>query len=256
MNKLFIISSFFLASCSVQAFELEYGLGVIDLNAPSYKGSKSTKNFILPFPYLKLKSKYLKIDRGGIKARIFNLKNLSLNLSIAGSAPANTKSVVEREGMPALDFAVEMGPSLVYVMYQSKGGLFQFELPFRSVMTTDLKSIHYLGHNINPTLYYERDIADVKTSFKLGRIYSSQEVNNYYYSVENQFVTPSRTFYKAKEGISSDMFSFTSSVKLHKHHWLAIQFRYDNLNDSVNHDSPLLKSKNNIQLAFIYAYII
>ncbi len=256
MFKFLLPTLFLLVAKPAAAYDLEYGLGIISLNAPSYRGASSSTNIVLPFPYLKLKTKILKIDRGGIKAKLFNFKKLSFNLSVAGSAPANAKTAIARKDMPKLDFALEIGPSLVYVLHESTGGLFQFEMPIRSVITTDLKNTQHLGYNFNPTFFYQRDIANVKTSFKLGRIYSSATVNDYYYSVDNQFVTPTRSFYKAQEGLSSDMFSFTSSVKFKKHHWVAMQFRYDDLSNSVNRDSPLVKTLSNIQLAFMYAYII
>ncbi len=254
IDKLGIIVLFYLPFNTL-AFELEYGLGITSIQFPSYRGAQSQSLYTLPFPYLKFKSDILEIDRGGIQAKLFNINNLSLNLSVAGSMPSDTFTATERQGMPQLDIAMEAGPAIVYKLYQSKGGLFQIELPARAVITTNLSSTQILGYNLNPIFYYERDVAGVKSSFSLGRLYSSKNVADYYYSVAPQFATQNRPVYQAGSGYISDMFRLIISKKFTRHHWTAILFQYDNLNNAVIANSPLVKSKSAIQLGLAYAYI-
>jgi len=126
------------------ASELDLGIGIGDMYYPDYLGSNHSNNLVVPFPFIDYHSGKLDIDTDGIKQQLFSIDGLSVRLSMSGSLPMSSSGA--REGMDDLDPAGEIGPALVYSLYDDGAFSFKLDLPIRAVVSSDFKGIDYRGY--------------------------------------------------------------------------------------------------------------
>ena len=233
--------------------ELDLGIGVGDIYYPDYLGSNHTNNLIVPFPFIDYHSEKLDIDTDGIKQQLFSIDGLSMRLSLSGSLPVNSSGA--REGMDDLDPAGEIGPALVYRLYDDGAFSFKLDLPIRAVVSTDFEGVDYRGY-----LYEFKAKIEYKSEqgylFQLhtGGVWTDKRYNNYIYGVEQEHVTPTREYYKAQAGYSGYKTSFGISKKFERV-WAGAYIRHYDLTDTIFGDSPLKERNSAIYGGVFVAYL-
>ncbi|MGB5518403.1 MAG: MipA/OmpV family protein, partial [Gammaproteobacteria bacterium] len=131
MNKatghliLLLLTAFYSASSSAQDMRWEAGVGLVGIHLPLYPGSSQDAGYLIPFPYLRLESKYLDIDQG-IESRLFRSNKVRLSLSGGLGVPVNSADSTAREGMPDLDLVLQVGPSLDVIFDRRSQGAREF----------------------------------------------------------------------------------------------------------------------------------
>lgn len=233
----------------------EFGIAGGSILFPDYIGSKSTQTLTLPFPYMIYRGEYLNIDKEGISGKLFDIQDLELNLSLGGSLPANSDNSHSREGMPDLNFTFEFGPKIVYRFFNHNKASLYFELPVRAVFSTNLKSIDSQGVITTPLIKYELDYGNLECTLKTGVMFADKEYHSYFYEVKQEYATPLRPQYKAKEGYSGYMNRIGISYK--EAQWRFGAFAtYYGLKEAVFENSPLVETKeaffSGISLAYIF----
>lgn len=68
----------------------EVGVGLFPSSFPAYRGSKDQQNYLLPFPYLVYRGHFMRLDRDGLRARLFDSDRVQLNISVNASTPASS----------------------------------------------------------------------------------------------------------------------------------------------------------------------
>src|SRR6266568_3550534 len=81
-------------------WELGLGAGVLEL--PHYRGSDQSHTWLLPVPYVVYRGKFLKADREGARAVLFESDRVDFDLSLAASAPVRSRDDDARQGMADL----------------------------------------------------------------------------------------------------------------------------------------------------------
>jgi len=234
--------------------KVELGLGVFTLSYPDYLGSKSTQLLTAPFPHVRYRGEFLTIDENGINGKLFGINGLRLDLSVSGSLPANSEDSNARKGMPDLDFTGEIGPKLVYNIYEHGVALLEFELPIRAVLSTDLSYIKYQGIVSTPQLKYSLNYTEFEWTFRSGVMFANERYHNYFYGVSEEYATASRSQYNARGGYSS--FRNRIGMTHQKGSWWTGAFiSYFNLNSAVFKDSPLVETKSATYMGVSVAYI-
>ena len=250
------LSLLFLALTTLYAKEpkLELGAGMAYLSYPNYIGSK-TYNFIaLPLPYLRYRGDFLTYDKDGLKGKLFGLKELRVELSVAGSLPASSDKGSARDGMDDLDLTGEAGLQLVYKFYEKGLSKLEFELPLRAVLSTDFSKIEYVGLISNPQLKYSLNYSHFEWTFRSGIILGDENYNSHYYGVEQKYITPTRNYYKAKAGFNG--WRNRVGVTYKKGSWWAGAFiSYTTLDSAVIEESPLVETKSALYTAASLAYV-
>ncbi len=234
---------------------LEYGIGVVHLSMPQYRGSSVTNNQLVPFPYLKYRGKKLRID-DGIEGRLFKTPDLLLSISGNGSLPSSNEDS-ERAGMQDLDATVEFGPSLELRLQSDADSSLWLELPLRFAFALGDK-VTAIGQTFHPRLAWRwpaRDKYSWKLRFAGGPLYASADYHAYFYNVDSSEVTPQRSAFSADSGSSGQRLDFTFSRRIQKW-WLGGFVRYDNLSGSVIADSPLVTDTSNWTAGLSIAYIL
>jgi outer membrane scaffolding protein for murein synthesis (MipA/OmpV family) len=198
-------------------------------------------------PYLVYRGDFLKADRNGIRGEFFNRPYVELNLSVNATVPVDSNDDRARRGMPNLRPTVEIGPSVDFHLWHSSDERLKIGavLPLRLPVTVQ-SSPQSIGWNFTPRL--NLDIQDIagragwNFGVGAGPLFAARKYNQYFYSVDPQYVTVDRPAYDAKGGYSGTQFISALSKRFPKF-WVGAYLRYDALQGAVFEDSPLVKQK-------------
>ena len=115
----------------------EVGLGVGVLGYDDYRGADSSHVYPVPVPYVLYNGTFLKTDRDGVHARLFDQDWVQLKLSFNATTPVSNDRT--RSGMPDLRPTVEAGISLDFHLWQSGDARVKWDLrmPLRSAFAIE-----------------------------------------------------------------------------------------------------------------------
>jgi outer membrane scaffolding protein for murein synthesis (MipA/OmpV family) len=250
MKKLLLIT---LCSLSLHTSELDLGMGAGVMFYPDYLGSDHTNALYIPFPYISYVSEDLEIDGSGVKAELFDINNLSLRLSLSGSVPVKSSGI--REGMYDLDPSVEIGPALVYTLYDKEGLSLKIDAPIRAIISSDFKGADYRGYIYDPKLSIEYDFWDgYHFQLHTGGVFADSRYHNYLYGVKLRHSKKGRAYYKTDAGYSGYKTSMGIEKKF-KNLWLGTFVRHYNLTGSIFRSSPLTVKNSAIYGGLFIAYL-
>lgn len=239
----------------------ELGIGVGALNAPHYRGSKTEANIFLPVPYAIYRGDILRVDREeGIRGLIYRSEHLNLDMSFAGNIPVPDAEDSARAGMPGLDLLVEFGPELEINLWRSekRNQNLWFNIPYRFVFSVGDPLMQYQGWTLSPYINYKLNVrqsnALIRYSISVGPIFAGSKYHNYFYEVNPEYVTPERQIYHADSGYSGSRIT-VSVARNAKRYFAGIFARYDNLDNAVFADSPLVETSDYFIFGFAFAWI-
>ena len=224
----------------------ELGVGVAGLRAPDYRGSDESRNWWLPLPYVVYRGKWLRADREGARAVLFDTTSLELDLSVSASVPTRSKDNAARAGMPDLDAAVEIGPNLNIALHRSSDRRYKLDLrlPLRAAFSVQ-RSPRSIGATFAPTL--NLDALNLAGGWNLGLLsgplFGDGRYHDRIYGVEAAYVTPDRGYYRARGGYSGWQ-SLAALSRRFGQFWFGAFLRHDLLRGAVFDDSPLLRRDN------------
>lgn len=250
---------------ALQAFHQplwELGIGVGALSTPPYRGSDERVDYVVPFPYVIYRGSFLQIDReSGIRGKLFSSDDIRLNLSLAGNVPVRDTDDGARRGMDALDPLIELGAEVEIDLWrsQSRDQRFGFDIPLRMVYSIGDPLMEYQGLTLSPFFNYriwqEDEGALTRYSVSAGPIFATRRYHDYFYEVDDRFVTPERPEYHPDSGYSGSR--VTLSVTHHFSQYLIGAFaRYDDLNGAVFEDSPLVETNDYFVVGLVFGWIL
>jgi len=232
----------------------EIGAGLALVNIPHYPGASQSSLLAAPFPYPVYHSERINLDEEGLVASLAETGRFSLKVSLNGSLPVSDSDNDARVGMEDLDLMVETGPSLHISLRQWESAELRFELPIRAAFrVSDSLTPVYTGWTSNPGLYYETDVGAWQWESSIGAIWSSSTYHAFFYDVDAEYVTATRSQYQSEGGFTG----WRSSLTL-KRRWgdfIGIGYvRYMNFSGAANASSPLLIESNYLAggLSLIY----
>ncbi|MDP5239225.1 MipA/OmpV family protein [Uliginosibacterium sp. 31-16] len=263
-------SPFFLSllfSLPVQAEQVprwELGMGAGGVSMPDYRGSDETRSYLLPFPYVAYRFEWLKADRNGVRATLFDSDRVELNMSLGATPPVRSKNNHAREGMPDIKPMIEFGPSMDFSLWRSedKSKRLNLLLPVRAAIEAR-SNPRSAGWVFTPKLNF--DISGIgmpagsKEGWNLGLVagplFADKRQNAYFYTVDEQYARPDRPAYQARAGYAGTQFLASLSRRYGKA-WVGAYARYDNLRGAVFEDSPLVKRSSYVTygLAFTWTF--
>ncbi|WP_238701840.1 MipA/OmpV family protein [Mariprofundus erugo] len=224
----------------------ELGLGGGAVSLPQYMGSDERYTLAVPVPYVVYRGDRFKVDRDGIRAELFGLKQLTLDASFGAGLPVRNSNRA-RAGMPELKFNFQAGPRLNWQIYDSELSDLKLRLPWRGIIDTSGTTPGWL---LEPDLQYRlRPTSQLSLRLNAGILYASRGFNNTYYGVAPQFVTPARAAYTARAGLHSLAAGATVRYAITDDVTLYGALRYRNLKAGVVSNSPLVRSQNYLAIA-------
>jgi len=234
--------------------KLELGLGVASQYLRDYRGSTESQVQMLPIPFLVYRGEIFQADRDEVRGRFIRGINWELNASaeaaLNGGSPDNKK----REGMPELNSAFEVGPSLNFNLSgKNFAEGWSLRLPFRAVFAVDLKSVEPIGFNANPKFTYRKPdlFWGWNGKLDLGLLWATRDYHDYYYSVDTHYVTDDRPFYLASDGYSGSYTKFSLKQRFGQW-WVGWNLRYDYLGGTTFEDSPLMETEHYFSTALAF----
>lgn len=238
----------------------EAGVGVATVSFPAYRGSDQRHNFLLPSPYFVYRGEFLKADRDGVRAELFDSDLAELTVSVALSPPASSDDIRARAGMPDLKANFELGPQLNLTLWRTENRARQLKLllPMRAAFTLEKQS-KSLGWVVHPKL--NLDIGDLSglpgwnLGMQLGPLFGDRKQHHYFYGVDAAYATPSRPAYAAGGGFAGMQYVVGVSKRYPKH-WVGAFLRYDNLSGARFADSPLVRTKNYVAAGVAVSWIL
>lgn len=228
----------------------EFGAGGVMIDVPNYPAS-SERNFIaLAAPYLVYRGDVFRLGGGnGARAVVVEESNYEFDLSFGGAFSADSDDNTAREGMPELDFLFEVGPQLIYRVKDFKfdeggNGRLNARIQARAVFSTDFDRIDSRGYVIEPTLSYQQrgrlfDKTGLNLSFSMT--FASENLQDYFYQVDQEFVTDNRDQFDAKGGYLGSELSVGFSFPLRKNMRGFIGGSAQFHQGAANQDSPLFE---------------
>lgn len=229
----------------------QIGLGFGGQNLPDYRGSNQRNSQFLPVPIVLYSGRYLKIDRGGARGEFYGNKRIQINLSADAALNGDSDKNIARQGMPTLDSAFELGPSInIRLSGENFDEGWGLRFPLRAVTTIGDDGVKHRGFVFNPRIVWRKPAVyqawDLGLSF--GALWGSEQYHAYYYSVLPAFATRKRLAYSAQAGYSGSYVK--ASVKRFSEGWLlGAAVRYDTLAGATFEPSPLVLTKNHLALS-------
>jgi MipA family protein len=198
----------------------EAGAFAAVFRTPEYPAAGQSQNNVLAAPYIIYRGETLRIGDGAIaRAVAIDKRSYELDLSLAGSFNANSDDNLARQGMPDLDYIFELGPQLklrladVTFAQHGKGELY-LNLQTRAAFSTDFSQFNYRGLVFQPELAYRQKgwLSDkTALSVSLSPTWATEQLHDYFYQVEDEYVSAQRQAFNAKGGyLGTDLSVFVS----------------------------------------------
>lgn len=233
----------------------ELGMGLTVLRLPHYRGSDQSHGWLLPLPYFVYRGEFLKADREGAHAMLYESGSVNIDMSLAASAPTRSQDNRAREGMPNLAATLEFGPKLVAVLAKGADWHLDFRLPLRAAISVKSQP-KLLGWTSSPSLTLDIRSKGWDIGMLTGPMLNNRSFNGYYYDVPAAFATASRPLYRAAGGYGGWQATLGASRR-DGPLWYGVFVRADLLNHSSFDASPLVRSRSNgsvgVALSWVFA---
>jgi outer membrane protein len=235
----------------------ELGLGFSGIQLPDYRGSDQSRNYLLPLPYIVYRGTWLKSDREGTRAMLFDSARVKLDMSFGAAAPARSDSAA-REGMPKLPGNIEVGPSLNITLDEEvrKRWRLDLRLPVRAAVTLQ-SSPQYAGTTFSPNLNLDLNIPTHGWNIGLltGPLFANKRYHAQYYEVAPAYARADRPAYSARGGYAGWQ-TVAATSKRFGNAWVGAFVRLENLNGAVYSDSPMVKRNSALTAGFGVSWVL
>lgn len=247
MKYLFIILLLLITNIASSETLWQLGAGIGNVTANSYPGSDQVESVTSPIPYLKVKTDWFDLDREGLHTNWFENTDFRLDIGFDLGLSVDSSENNLRSGMSDLLPVGQIGPLLIYQLFDSQNIKWQFQLPLTYAYAFDGLDANSIGWLTNPRLYfnylYDTKKQPLDISLSLGPVYGSEDFHDFYYTVETANITTDRNAYSAKAGNAGYRFNISVTRKMNGY-WLGLYLRYQNLDDAVFVDSPLVNQQD------------
>lgn len=238
----------------------EAGIGVATVSFPAYRGSDQRSQFVLPSPYFVYRGEFLKADRDGMRAELFESDRVELTVSGALSPPASSDDIRARTAMPDLDANIEFGPQINLKLWEAEHGGRQLKLlmPLRAAFTLDSqpKNIGWVFHpKLNLDVGSLPALPGWNIGLQAGALFGDSRQHNYFYGVDSAYANADRPAYNARGGFAGMQYLVGVS-KRYSGHWVGAFVRYDNLSGATFANSPLVRTKNYVAAGVAISWIL
>lgn len=238
----------------------ELGLGIGDISGSDYRGSDEYHNFIAPIPYFIYRGKYIQSDRDGLRGNFFKSDRYEFTFSATATITPKPEDNKARKNMSLLGSTVELGPAFnINITGKTFHDGLMLQIPIHAVIAVNGDDPGYQGLLFQPQFMYQKQFTDWQFTQRLGIGFANEKYHDYYYAVDNKFVTADRGYFDSQGGYNGAFFqsAFSRPIRINN---LNTKFgffvRYDNLNAAAFEDSPLVKTDHVWRTGFAFIWVI
>lgn len=237
----------------------EIGVGLGATRSPAYPGSDEYNIWVLPYPYAVYRGDIFRADKQGTRARFAHDKFYEFSISSGGGLPSRSSKLEARKGMPDLEWLGLVGPALdLYLKHDHRWGTLKLSLPIRGAFSTNFKSGHHRGFSTEPLLMYSLPKflnRDFELDVILATDFGDKSFMKYFYEVEPQYATSTRSAYSARAGYLQSSLTVTCAYWIpHTEFRVSPFFTYATLNGASNEASPLMRSTSNFSTSILLVW--
>ena len=236
----------------------ELGIGVAGLRLPDYRGSDQSRGYVLPLPYIVYRGTWLKADRDGARALLFDSQRVKVDVSVAASTPTRSSDNSARAGMPNLPGTFELGPNLNITLATSLQDRWKLDLrlPLRAAISAQ-RSPKFVGTTFSPNL--NLDVGGVGGGWNLGLLtgplFADRRYHEHFYGVDAAYATAARPAYRAGSGYAGWQ-ALAATSRRFGNLWVGGFLRYDSLHGAAFQDSPLLRRSSALTFGLGVSWIL
>ena len=236
----------------------ELGVGIAGVRLPDYRGSDQSRVYALPLPFIVYRGQWLKADREGARALLFDSERVKVDVSLAATTPTRSRNNAAREGMPDLAATAEIGPNLNLTLAGSSSQRYRLDLrlPVRAAIALQ-RSPKVVGATFSPHL--NLDLDSVAGGWHLGVLagpmFGNRKLHDYVYGVDAAYVTGARPVYRASGGYAGWQ-ALTATSRRFGNLWVGAFLRYDSLRGAVFEDSPLVRRSSAVTFGLGLAWVL
>ena len=236
----------------------ELGVGVAGLRLPDYRGADQSRSYLLPLPYIVYRGTWLKADRDGARALLFDSQRVKVDVSVAASTPTRSRDNAARAGMPNLPGTFEIGPNLNVTLAHSIEQRWKLDLrlPLRAAMTLQ-RSPEFVGSTFSPNL--NLDVGGVGGGWNLGLLtgplFADRKYHEHFYGVDAAYASAARPAYRAGSGYAGWQ-ALAATSRRFGNMWVGGFMRYDSLHGAAFQDSPLLRRSSALTFGLGVSWIL
>ena len=240
----------------------EFGVGAGLIRSYDYPASNDQNRRAIALPFFIYRTPAVRFGGGGLRAVAIENPRVKLDLSVGGSLNASSTDDGVREGMPDLDFLFEIGPELEVRLFDRELGensrlQSRFTSEIRAVFATNFSSIGRQG--VVAEAGFDINVRNVRNTgvdvgAAIGFTYANEKLQDYFYEVQNEFVTPSRAAYDAKGGYLETKVSVGLGFRPRKNMVVFLGAFTGLYNGAANEDSPLFETdvQTGMALGFVW----
>ncbi len=240
----------------------ELGIGVGHSVMPEYVGSKESKSYNVPFPYIYYRRDDVKINRDSIQGLELFDGRVRFGLDYGINLPLKSKNNQARLGMDDLNPVLMTGPKAVLCVAANCKKDFPLRM-YLSVMKpfvmdsahfNDLDWVSRIGIKYDETILQNREHGKLSFSTTARMQFQGSHYSDYYYGIGVEDVTSERTLYKSASGYAG--YQLSAGLTWRKDNWWAGAFaQYIDINHAQVADSPLVTDADNYRVGFAFAWV-
>jgi len=245
----------------------EAGAGATWLRLPDYRGSEQSRGHVLPVPWFVYRGEWLRADREGVRARLFDTDRVDLEISINGSVPVRSDRNRARSGMPDLKPTLEMGPVLNINLWRNGASRdaspakLDLRLPVRVGVTVQDGRLRDVGLISTPNLNLDLKLPlhapagqRWNVGLQVGALAGDRRHHAYFYDVDPQYATTARPVYRAAGGAAGWQ-ALVGVSRRFGPWWVGGFAKYDSLRNAAFADSPLVTATHHVSGGVAIAYV-
>ncbi len=233
----------------------EFGLAGASVQVAAYPSSSVTSERYFLAPWFIYRSDKVQVKDGGINLIAYESDKLTIDLGLGGSLNADTSETPLRDGMPDIDYLLELGPRfdvrLIDKANSHGRNRLNWTTAYRFALSTDFKRLDYRGPVLNTELSFRRSgLADNKLSLQasIGSTWVGNQLMDYFFSVAPEFETANRPRYNANGGFLGFDLSAGLQYKPVPTVNTFLGIGVTSLSGSKNDDSPLFEEDINTRI--------
>lgn len=236
----------------------ELGIGFAGVRLPDYRGSDQSRGYALPLPFIVYRGEWLKADRDGARALLFDTDRVKVDVSLAATTPTRSRDNLARDGMPDLAPTAEIGPNLNLTLAGSAAQHYRVDLrlPVRAAIAVQ-GSPKVVGTTFSP--HVNLDLDSVAGGWHLGLqagpMFGSRKLHDYVYGVDAAYATGARPGYRASGGYAGWQ-ALAATSRRFGNLWVGAFARYDSLHSAVFEPSPLVRRTSAVSFGFAMAWVL